>query len=497
MNKKSIKKNYILNLIYEVFALLVPVLVMPYISRVLGAEGVGIYSYTYSIVYYFILLGSLGFTTYARRELSKKRDDSEGKYKLFWEVTIVKFITCLFSIIVYEIVINCFYRGTYYFVFLQTIVIYLIGSLLDIVYYFQAHEDFDKIVYKNIFIKIIGTIAIFLLVKDSNDLFLYILIQALIFVVSNSLLWIALPKEIFKVKCKNLQLKKHLRPAVKLFIPTVASSVYTILDKTLIGALVTETIEKDDSIMRVADIEIGVYEQVEKLIKMSITVLTSLSTIISPRNSYYFAKKQFERIKQMTFRSYAYVMMLSIPMVFGVFLVSDYFCPLFFGEGFEKAPELMNILSVLIFLISLSGVFGMQYLTAIGEDNKYIISVTAGAAINIILNILLIPNLYSYGAAIATISAEAVILLLLMIFSAKIIEIKKLVLNLLKYLLGALIMFCLANLIVLPKPTYTIAARLSSAVVSYGLYLIIIRDYHVRLAKGILAKKIRSIKNEH
>ena len=357
MKEKSIKKNYVLNLIYEMFALLVPVFVMPYVSRVLGANGVGVYSYTYSIVYYFMLLGALGFTTYARRELAKVRENKKSKYKIFWEVTITKIITCVLSVLFYEVIIIVFFKNTYYFQFLQIIVIYIIGTAFDIIYYYQAQEDFEKIVIKNIIIKIIGVVLIFVFIKNSGDLFLYIFIQAFVFLLSNILLWGTLPKEIFKVRKDELEFKRHIKPAFKLFIPTIASSIYTILDKTLIGILVKDTIIENNVVVNVSDVEIGVYEQVEKLIKMVITVLTSLSTIISPRNSYYYAKNEIEKIKKITHKTYSYVMLVSLPMIFGILLVSESFCPLFFGSGYEKAPVLMNILSILIFFIASSGIF--------------------------------------------------------------------------------------------------------------------------------------------
>ena len=486
MKEKSIKKNYVLNLAYEIFALLVPVFVMPYVSRVLGANGVGVYSYTYSIVYYFMLLGALGFTTYARRELSKVRDNKEKKYKLFWEVTKTKVITCVISAILYEIVILIFFFNTYYFVFLQSIIIYLLGTSFDIIYYYQAQEDFERIVYRNILIKIIGVILIFVFVKSSNDLYLYIVIQAIIFVLGNILLWLTLPKDIFMIKSK-LNLKKHIKPALKLLIPTVASSIYTILDKTLIGILVTETTIINDQVVRVSDIEVGVYEQVEKLVKMAATILTSLSVIVSPRNSYYFAKKQFDKIKNITYKTYSYVMMISLPMIFGIFTISKYFCPMFLGPGYDKAPYLMNILAVLILFIGASCVFGMQYLTAIGEDTKYIVAVSLGAVTNLVLNFILIPYLYSYGAAIATVVAEFIILIFLIYFARRIIDIKVFIKTLFKYLFGSLLMYIVAILINYSDPTLTLVVRVLVSISTYGLYLILIKDHIlIEVTKSIM-----------
>lgn len=471
--KNSIKKNYLLNLLYEIFALVTPVFVMPYISRVLGASGVGVYSYTYSIIYYFMLIGALGFSTYARREISKKRDDEYYKYKVFWEITIVKAVVCVISAALYEILIVCAFRDTYYFVFLQTIIIYIIGTAFDITYFFQAQEEFEKIVYRNIIIKTIGILLIFILVKSTDDLYAYILLQALIFVAGNIILWLTLPKDAYSYCLIKKEYKKHLRPAVKLFVPTVASSIYTMLDKTLMGSLIIDTDVNNESIV---DAEIGVYEQVEKIVKMAVTALTSLSVIISPRNSYYYAKKKIEKIRNVIRKSYIYVMFASFPMMFGLALVANYFCPIFFGAGYDKAPLLITLLSPLVILISVSGVFGMQYLTAIGEDNKYVISVVCGAVINIVLNVLLIPAYASYGAAAATVIAEFAIMVLLIIFSRKAIKIRAMLSAAFRYCVGALAAYLPACFIIVSDPIATIALRATVFAIIYGLSMIIMKD---------------------
>ena len=472
---KSIKKNYVLNLIYELFALLFPVFVMPYISRVLKAEGVGIYSYTYSIVYYFIILGALGFTTYARRELAKQRDNFECQKRIFWEITILKIVSSILSILLYEIIIFYFFGATKYFIFLQANVIYLIGTAFDIIYYFQGNEDFDKIVIKNIFIKLIGFATIFVFIHNSNDIYKYIIIQALIFLLSNISLWLVLPKKIFDINFKTLKYKEHLIPTLKLFIPTVASSIYTILDKTILGSIINANMS-NNGLNFSADAEVGTYEQVEKLIRMLITVLTSLSVIVSSRTSFYHEKKDIKSIKKLIYMSVSYVLMLSIPMFFGIMEISNIFCPLFFGTGFEKAPILMNILAILVILIGLSSIFGMQYLTSIGEDNKYIISVIIGAIINVIANLFLIPKYYSYGAAIATVIAEFIILILLMYFSKNVLSFKQFLKKFLTYLVGALIMYLFSFSINYTSPIKTLVFKVFSSILIYLIYLILIKD---------------------
>ena len=99
--KKSITKNYLYNLIYQVLILILPLITAPYISRVLGAENIGIYSYTTSLSAYFILFGSLGIALYGQREIAYKQNDKKEYSKIFWEVLILRFITMMISLIIF------------------------------------------------------------------------------------------------------------------------------------------------------------------------------------------------------------------------------------------------------------------------------------------------------------------------------------------------------------------------------------------------------------
>lgn len=487
---KRIKKNYILNLIYEIFALIVPIFVTPYVSRVLTVTGVGIYSYTYSIIYYFIMLGTLGFSVHGRRIISAKKDSFEEQKNSFWEIVILKAFSTLISAIIFVAFSCTFYNGSSYFVYIISTIFYLIGVFFDIGFYFQGNEKFTSIIIKNIIIKLLGVILIFVLIKDSDDLLTYIILQGLIYSLSAVSLWVSLPRRIWQFSLKKLKFKKHLKPSLLLFIPTIATSLYMIFDKTLIGLLVKETYVVTQTtivdgvpvtteiVKKVSDIENGVYEGSEKIIKLIVIVITSLSAIISPRNSYYFEIKRFDKIKELVNNSLEFGIILGIPLTIGICLLSKDFCPLYFGDGFEKTVYLMMIMAPLIIFIGLSTTLGMQYLIPTGKDNKYIISVSIGAILNIILNFIFIPVLYSYGAAISTVIAEMTIMIFMIIFSRKIIKFKEVFFEFVKTLFAGLIMF--GCLLIVINFIHNIYARMIIAVVLgtivYFTSLIILKE---------------------
>ena len=276
MKKKSITKNYIYNLSYQILIIFLPLITTPYVSRVLGAENVGIYGYTLSIVTYFVLFGALGISMYAQREIAYVQSDIKERSKIFFEIIIFRFITMFVSIFLYYIFfVNGNNYQNYYFILIME----LVSTCFDISWFFQGLEEFKKTVIRNIIVKLISFICILVFVKTKNDLSIYILIYVLSNFIGNMSLWMYLPKYIEKIKINELNIFKHLKPTLWLFIPQIAMQIYTVLDKTMIG-----TIIEDKS-------EVGYYEQAQKIVKLCLTLVTSLGIVMVPRMANTFASR--------------------------------------------------------------------------------------------------------------------------------------------------------------------------------------------------------------
>lgn len=428
-NSKSITKNYLYNLIYQILIIIIPIITTPYVSRVLGADGVGKYSFSNSIVYYFVLFASLGFIYYAQREIAKYQDNKKKQSEIFWEIIIVRSVSVLTALIVYFafIVLGVFKEE--YTLLMIILSINILAVAFDISFLFAGNEDFSKTVFTNTLVRILNVIAIFVFVKDRNDLWKYVLITALTLLTANASLAVYAKNFLCKIEIKNLKPIRHIKPAVILFLPTIAISVYGYLDKTMIG------------IITGSDFENGFYEQAEKIVKIVMTVVTSLGTVMIPRNANAFERKDMEAIRQNIYRSVRFVLLLGIPMMIGLIAVSDNMVPWFLGDGYYKSANIMKILSVLILAIGLSNVFGLQYLIPAGEDKKFTISVTGGAITNFSLNLVLIRLFKSYGAAIATIVAETVVTIIMFCFIRKNVSLRKILKSSVKYLISGIIMF--------------------------------------------------------
>ncbi len=449
--KKNLKKNYIYNLIYQIFVMIVPLVTTPYISRVLSAEGVGKFSFTSSLQDYFTLFATLGFGFYAQRLIAFNQNNKDEQSKIFWEIIIVR----LFSVSIAIIVNLILYFTNVYKQYSELMVFWNLSILavaFDITFLFQGNEDYNKIVFRNIIIKLITICLVFVLVKNSNDVWIYVILTSSATLFGNLSLWLYLPKYLNKINLKNLHPIRHVKPTIQLFIPTIASTIYTVLDKTLIGLLIKDTytvvetkvvdgVETSVEIVKkYSDLENGYYAQSEKIVKISIQLLNALGTVMVPRNSKLYAEGKTEELKKNIYFTSNYILLLGIPIMFGLISISQLLVPWFLGEGYNKCIHLIQLFTPLVLFIGFSFLFGTQYLIPTGRDKKYTKAIIVGACTNLILNCILIPFFLSYGAVIASLVAEFFVTLIMYLSIRKEISIKVILRQAIKPLIAGIIM---------------------------------------------------------
>lgn len=467
MKKNSVKKNYIYNLAYQIFAIIIPFVTTPYISRILGAENIGIYSYTLSIVTYFVLFGSLGITVYGAREVAYVQNDRKKRSQIFWELNIIRLITILLSTALF--LTTCRLFGDYWIYYL-ILSIHLFATIFDISFFFQGIEDLRLTSVRNIIVRIIGTALIFLLVKSQADLWIYMLIFVLTTFFGNISLWLQLPKYVEKVSIKSLELKKHFKPVLALFLPQIASQIYAILDKVMIGAIIPDKAE------------LGFYEQGEKIVKMAITVITAVAAAMSPRIATAFINKDKASLDRYMYKTFKFTFMLALPMILGIFAVSDRFVPIFFGEGYDRVSIIMKLLSPIILIIGFGSAIGVQYFIPTKRQRQLTVTYIAGAVVNVIINALLIGQFGAVGAAIGTICAEAAVTGFQLFFIRNEYPLPKILKCAPKYLISSLIMFAVCfglNIIMPAGSVYSIVVIIAAGGIVYGLSLITLRDEQV------------------
>ena len=447
MNK--VVKNYLYNLSYQILVLIVPLITTPYVSRVLGAKGVGTFSYTNSIVQYFILFGCIGLNLYGQREIAYVQHEKEKRDKVFWELVILRIITVSVSLTVFYFTLAS--HGKYASVFF-IMCLDILASMVDISWLFQGIEDFKKIVVRNFIIKIVGVALIFLFVKSSSDLLLYVICHSATLFLGNLSMWAYIPKLIGRVKVRELEIKKHIRPTIVLFLPQIATSVYTVLDKTMIGFLTG------------VEEEVAYYEQGQKIVKIVMTLVTSLGTVMMPRVANLFKQNEMEKVKNYLSKSFRFVFFLSFPMTFGLMAVSCNIVPWFFGSGYDKVIPNMMVIAPILVIIALSNLMGNQFLLPIGRQKEYTLSVVIGCVVNFALNLLLIPHFLSIGAAVATVIAETSVTGVQVYCTRKDFRFGKIIRDNKHYIISSLIMFI---------PTHFLARYLPSSIVNTFICVVV------------------------
>lgn len=387
----NIKKNFLFNLIYNCLLIVIPIITTPYVSRVIGVEGVGIYSYSFSIANMFVLFAMLGLKNYGNRSIAKVRDNRVKLSITFWEIYTMQAIVAGGSILIYIYYIVSTYSNENIAYFQ---ILYVVSSIFDISWFYFGIENFKITVIRSILVKVITTISIFTFVKSKNDLWLYTMILGSGTLVSNLLLWPLLGNYIDKVKINIRNIKKHFKPNLVLFVPVIAVSIYKIMDKIMLGKIALSQ-------------EVGYYENAEKIIILSMGVVTSLGIVMLPRITNLVYNGSIKESKKYIEKSMFYVMTIASALSFGIAAIAPIFVPVFFGKEFMKSSVILILLSVTILFLSWSDVIRSQFLIPNGRDKVYIVSVFVGAIINLFMNVILIPRFYSVGAAIGTIFAEA------------------------------------------------------------------------------------------
>lgn len=475
----SIKKNYIYSLLNKLLAVVVPILVTPYIARVLEPDGNGVISYVSSISSYFILVANVGIETYGQRVIAIHRDDKSYLKKFFIEITILRTLLTVVCLAVYY---TCFIssinktNNILYAVFALSI----FAVIFDFSWFFQGVENFRLLAIVNIITRITYVVLVFLLVKTKQD----INVAALLSVCNTVLPFFLSVPFLFKYMKGKIDGKikpfSHFKECMVYFIPTIAVQIYTVLDKTMIG-LITHS-----------DFENGYYEQAEKLVKLPLTLITTLFIIMRSRISYYYSQEKYESIKDLIEKSANIAFGFSFPIMAGVIAVAPTLVPVYLGPGYEKCITLLYVFSPIIPIISLSNLIGTHYYTPFNKQKTSNIFLISGAVLNVALNSFLIYFLQSTGATVASVCAELFIAVLYVIFARKFIDVKMFVRVGYKYLIASVIMFVPVFIMTyyLPVSIWYLLAEVGVGIAIYALMLLILRVKFVYTYIGIYKNKI-------
>ena len=451
-NKSSLKVNILYNILYQLLLLIVPLITAPYISRVLGPEGMGIYGYTYSIAHYFVVFTMLGILNYGNREISAIRNNAKAKAETFWNIFSIQSIMGITLFLLYLLYVHCFCDEYKVVAYVQSL--YILSGILDISWFYFGIEKFKVTTIISGANKILTTICIFLFVRESDDVGIYTFIVAAGVLLNNIAYWLLLNRYVGFSKVTISKLFEHLKPVIILFLPVIAINVYRYISKIMLGAMHGMS-------------DVGVYDAAEKFINLPLGIINAVGTVMLARITSLVANHEEKDVRKYNRISMIVVMSIGFGVAFGLAGISDIFMPLFYGEGFESASLILLTLSPTILFICWANVIRTQYLLPNRKDKVYCYSVIIGAIVNVVANLFLIPRYGVLGAALSTVFAELTVCAIQTVNAKGGMEIPQHLKDSIPFLLIGLFMYAVIINLTLPSPLQTVLLRITAGFFIY------------------------------
>ena len=394
---KSIRVNFIYNILLNVSAVIFPLITAPYVARVLEPDGVGLYNFSNTYAGYFALVALLGIPTYGVREVAKVKDDKKALSDIVSQLMSIAAIMTFSVTVIYLVTIAFVGKlsDNYLLFLLAGFAIYLAPFKVN--WYYQGIEEFGFITLRTLVIRVFSLVCLFIFVKHKEDLIIYVLINVLSGVIADVWNYVKLLKSGIKPRLTLKGLKPHITPLLVLFASVIAISIYTLLDTVMLGFITNYD-------------EVGYYSTAMQMSKVALSVITSLSIVAVPRISAFLSNNDYDKINELINKAFSVVAFMAFPVTVGLFCISPTFVPLFFGQDFYGSIIPLMILSTLIVIIGFNNLIGVQILIGTGHDKQYLHSVLVGAISNFLINCAFIPLWGCIGASIASVIAEVLVL---------------------------------------------------------------------------------------
>jgi flippase wzx len=464
-------KNYLYNLSYQILTIILPIITVPYVTRIFTSEDLGNYGFYNSIVSYFSLFAMLGIGLYGTKQIAAASDVSST----FWNIYAIQFIASLLALFVYVItLVSIPEMGGIVPIILGII---LLTKMIDISWLFTGKEDFKKITLRNTMVKVAGVISIFTFIKSSEDLYLYIFLIVIFDFLGQFVMWIPAKKFIKRPSFDTKIIKKNLHPIVLLFLPQVAISLYVVLDRTLLGLLGSYS-------------DVGIYEQGQKLTSILLTVVSSLGAVMLPRVANLLSERKEKEAQNMVRFSFILYNLIIFPMIFGLIAINEVFVRLFLGQNFQDVKYVLYIIVFNIMFIGWTNILGYQVLVVRNKNKEFMLSTTIPAIVSVAVNITVIPFFGYIGASITSVVVEFLVFAIQWYYSRNIIN-KNLLFNkdLAKIICSSLVMFGVVMLCKIMLGFDGIVGLVIYLVVggiSYLAMIFLLKTVNIKEMKGML-----------
>ena len=423
----STRKNAAYNVAYRVFSLLLPLVTAPYLDRVVGKDGVGLYSGAWAWSEIFCLIGLLGLADYGVRTIAQARDDRAKLDRTFSGIWQMQLMVASFALL--------FWFG---YVFLiageeKTIALHMtmmsVSCLCNFEWCLMGLDQFKSIALRNTFVKIAAAASAFIFVKSIDDLWIYGFVWSLATLIGNLSCALTLKGKVSYHRVSMKETLKHLRPCAVLFISVAAVSVYRKMDKIMVLYIAG----KDQN---------GLYESAEQIVYCLSGFISAIGTVMMAKVSNLQEKGETEKIARNIDKSMNLIICMVSAMAFGLAAVAERFAPLFYEKA-AASGVLMIPLGFTLIMIGFANVIRTQVVLPQKRDHILVKSVCSGAAVNLIVNACLIRSMGSMGAVVGTLAAELTVPVVQFIILRKELPYKRFMGYVLAYaVIGGIMMVC-------------------------------------------------------
>lgn len=386
----NIKKNFVYIGIYNMFAMLLPLVTSPILSRALGAEALGIYGYVDAIAGIFLIFATTGVYRYGMREIAKVRDDVGRLAQTYSNILAINAVNILLVILIYLLFV--LFTDSLYTIYFCIKLGIMVAALFDNAFFYCGIENMKPVTIRDGAVKLIAFFLIVILVRTPDDLGIYFLIMTMSSLIPAIIGFFYAHKFVTLVKPSWKDCRYHYLPMVILLIPMLASNLYQSMDRMMLGALFGQA-------------DVGYYLCATKVL-VPRRVIMALGTAVCPNLAYLYASGKNAEANN-KFGKSLLLSLIFASIISGVTaVVADDFAPLFWGNDFAVCAPLMVGLSITIPIWTVGEVIRSQFLLAKERDNEYIYTFVLGVIVNGIVNFTLIPVYGAKGAVVGTIAAE-------------------------------------------------------------------------------------------
>lgn len=458
----KLKRNIIYNALYEVFMILLPIATTPYLVRVLSADQIGINSYTLSIVQIFIIISACGMKNHASREFAIIKD-KKNMNEEFWSIWIIQIIFSILSFISLNLLNIYVFNDNNSIFFIQSFLVLI--NMLEVSWFFIGIEELQKVVIRNTIIKLLMTCCIFIFIKNPTDFYLYVLINVITSFFGNIVLASYLRQYIGKPNINKSRVIYHISKSWKFLIPQFSILIYTSIDKVILGNLSNM-------------VEVAYYDQSQKIIRIAVSLISSVGISLLPRMSYLSENNKKEEFDYLLTKSLNAVSLISIYISTVIICTAPDFVGWFFSEEYRDIALLIQIVSPIGIFIPIATILWNTVLIPNKLDNIAIKSAVYCAIISVILNCLLDKKLGALGAIISLLLVECYGMLYRVYYSKKYYDFSLIITSIKKYILASILTFiCIipANSLMKGNIISTIIIAIITSLV-YLVILILIKD---------------------